>query len=131
MLPGEKRATGIVAMVAMLRMFGLFALLPVLSLYAAELENATPLLVGLAVGAYGLTQAGLQIPLGALSDRIGRLPVIIAGLAFFMAVAVALSGVVLCVTAVRNAMGRPVVKLVIQPPCGMQAKLSAMKFPIM
>ena len=83
MLPGEKRATGIVAMVAMLRMFGLFALLPVLSLYAAELENATPLLVGLAVGAYGLTQAGLQIPLGALSDRIGRVPVIIGGLAVF------------------------------------------------
>lgn len=83
MLPGEKRTTGIVAMVAMLRMFGLFALLPVLSLYAVELENATPLLVGLAVGAYGLTQAGLQIPLGALSDRIGRLPVIVGGLAIF------------------------------------------------
>ena len=83
MLPGEKRATGIVAIVAMLRMFGLFALLPVLSLYAAELESATPLLVGLAVGAYGLTQAGLQIPLGALSDRIGRVPVIVGGLAVF------------------------------------------------
>ena len=83
MLPGEKRATGIVAIVAMLRMFGLFALLPVLSLYAAGLENATPLLVGLAVGAYGLTQAGLQIPLGALSDRIGRVPVILGGLAVF------------------------------------------------
>ncbi len=83
MLPGEKRATGIVASVAMLRMFGLFALLPVLSLYAAGLENATPLLVGLAVGAYGLTQAGLQIPLGALSDRIGRVPVILGGLAVF------------------------------------------------
>ncbi len=83
MLPGEKRATGIVASVALLRMFGLFALLPVLSLYAAGLENATPLLVGLAVGAYGLTQAGLQIPLGALSDRIGRVPVILGGLAVF------------------------------------------------
>ncbi len=83
MLPGEKRAVGIVAIIAMLRMFGLFALLPVLSLYAAELEDATPLLVGLAVGAYGLTQAGLQIPLGALSDRIGRVPVIIGGLVVF------------------------------------------------
>ena len=83
MLPGEKRTTGIVAIVAMLRMFGLFALLPVLSLYAAGLEDATPLLVGLAVGAYGLTQAGLQIPLGALSDRIGRIPVIVGGLAVF------------------------------------------------
>lgn len=83
MLPGEKRAVGIIAAVAMLRMFGLFALLPVLSLYAAKLDGATPLLIGLAVGAYGLTQAGLQIPLGALSDRIGRLPVIAGGLAVF------------------------------------------------
>ncbi len=67
----------------MIRMFGLFALLPVLSLYAAGLEDATPLLIGLAVGAYGLTQAGLQIPLGALSDRVGRVPVILLGLAIF------------------------------------------------
>jgi MFS family permease len=85
MLPGEKRAVGIVAGIAMLRMFGLFALLPVLSLYAAELANATPLLIGLAVGAYGLTQAGLQIPLGALSDRVGRVPVIVGGLVVFAA----------------------------------------------
>lgn len=83
MLPREKRAIGILALIAMLRMFGLFALLPVLSLYAAQLEGATPLLIGLAVGAYGLTQAGLQIPLGALSDRIGRAPVIVGGLALF------------------------------------------------
>ena len=83
MLPGEKRATGIVATIAMLRMFGLFSLLPVLSLYAAGLEGQTPLMVGLAVGAYGLTKAGLQIPLGALSDRIGRVPVIIGGLVVF------------------------------------------------
>jgi MFS family permease len=83
MLPGEKRAVGVIALIGMLRMFGLFALLPVLSLYAADLRDATPLLIGLAVGAYGLTQAGLQIPLGALSDRIGRVPVIVGGLAIF------------------------------------------------
>jgi MFS family permease len=83
MLPAEKRAVGVVASIAMMRMFGLFALLPVLSLYAAELPGTTPLLIGLAVGAYGLTQAGLQIPLGALSDRIGRVPVIVAGLIIF------------------------------------------------
>jgi MFS family permease len=69
----------------MLRMFGLFALLPVLSPYAGGLDNATPMLIGLAVGAYGLTQAGLQIPFGMLSDRIGRVPVIVAGLAIFAA----------------------------------------------
>jgi MFS family permease len=85
MLPAEKRAVSVVAVIAMLRMFGLFALLPVLSLYAAELEGATPLLIGLAVGAYGLTQAGLQIPLGALSDRVGRVPVIVGGLIIFAA----------------------------------------------
>ena len=81
----ERRSVAVVALISMIRMFGLFALLPVLSLYAADLENATPLLIGLAVGAYGLTQAGLQIPLGALSDRIGRIPVILGGLAIFAA----------------------------------------------
>lgn len=79
----EMRATGVIAAIAMLRMIGLFALLPVLALYAGNLDGATPLLIGLAVGAYGLTQAGLQIPLGALSDRIGRVPVILGGLAVF------------------------------------------------
>lgn len=83
MLASEKRTVGIVAVVAMFRMFGLFALLPVLSIYAAELRGATPLLIGLSVGAYGLTQAALQVPLGALSDRIGRLPVVLMGLAVF------------------------------------------------
>lgn len=83
MLGAEKRAIGVIAAIAMLRMLGLFALLPVLSLYAADFADATPMLVGLAVGAYGLTQAGLQIPMGALSDRIGRKPVILGGLAVF------------------------------------------------
>ena len=85
MLSDERRSVGVIALIAMIRMFGLFALLPVLSLYAAELQHATPMLIGLAVGAYGLTQAGLQIPLGALSDRIGRVPVIVAGLGVFAA----------------------------------------------
>jgi MFS family permease len=84
-LPAERRAVGVIALIGMLRMFGLFALLPVLALHAATLEGATPLLIGMAVGAYGLTQAGLQIPLGALSDRIGRVPVIVGGLAVFAA----------------------------------------------
>jgi MFS family permease len=85
MLPGEKRTVSVVALIAMIRMFGLFALLPVLSVYAAGLQGATPLMIGLAVGGYGLTQAALQIPLGALSDRFGRIPVILAGLAIFAA----------------------------------------------
>jgi MFS family permease len=81
----ERRSVGVVALIAVIRMFGLFALLPVLSLYAAQLEDATPLLIGLAVGAYGLTQAGFQVPLGVLSDRVGRIPVILLGLALFAA----------------------------------------------
>ncbi|MGI9220833.1 MAG: MFS transporter [Woeseiaceae bacterium] len=83
MLTAEKRVVCVAALIAMLRMFGLFALLPVLSLYAGELDGRTPLLIGLAVGAYGLTQAALQIPLGMLSDKIGRRPVIIGGLLVF------------------------------------------------
>jgi MFS family permease len=83
LLPAERRAVATIALIAVLRMFGLFALLPVLSLYAAGLDDATPILIGLAVGGYGLTQAALQIPLGALSDRIGRAPVIAGGLAVF------------------------------------------------
>lgn len=85
MQPRERRAVGIIALIAIFRMFGLFALLPVLALYAAGLAGATPALIGIAVGGYGLTQAALQIPFGALSDRIGRLPVIVLGLAIFAA----------------------------------------------
>ena len=83
LLPVERRAVAAIALIAMLRMFGLFALLPVLAIYAADLRGATPALIGLAVGGYGLTQAALQIPFGALSDRIGRRPVIVLGLAVF------------------------------------------------
>ncbi len=76
----EKRIVTSAALVAMLRMFGVFALLPVLALYAGSFDGATPMLIGLAVGGYGLTQALMQIPLGVLSDRIGRVPVIVAAL---------------------------------------------------
>jgi MFS family permease len=66
-----------------LRMLGLFLILPVFSLYAHDLQGATPALIGLALGAYGITQALLQIPFGLLSDRIGRKPIITAGLILF------------------------------------------------
>ncbi|UCB56343.1 MAG: MFS transporter [Thiotrichales bacterium] len=64
-------------------MLGLFMIMPVFALYAEQLPGATPLLAGLALGVYGLTQALLQIPFGMLSDRIGRKPVIFAGLVIF------------------------------------------------
>lgn len=70
--------------VLFLRMLGLFLILPVFSLYARNLPEATPMLVGLAFGIYGLTQASLQIPFGMLSDKLGRKPVIFAGLLIFI-----------------------------------------------
>ena len=85
MLPVERRAIAVVALIAMCRMLGLFALLPVLAIYASDLQDATPALIGLAVGGYGLTQAALQIPFGAISDRVGRVPVILVGLVLFAA----------------------------------------------
>jgi predicted MFS family arabinose efflux permease len=66
-------------------MLGLFLLLPVLALHARELPDYTPVLLGLAMGAYGLTQALLQIPFGRWSDRFGRKPVIAVGLGLFAA----------------------------------------------
>lgn len=61
-------------------MLGLFMALPVLSLFAGDYDGGTPFLIGVAIGIYGLSQAFLQLPLGMLSDRIGRRPVIIGGL---------------------------------------------------
>ena len=67
-----------------LRFLGLFLVLPVLSVYALELEGATPLLVGVIVGGYALTQAIFQLPFGTMSDKIGRKPTILFGLIIFL-----------------------------------------------
>ncbi len=79
----EWRATLGLASLFMVRMMGLFMILPVFSLYAEQLRHATPQLIGIALGCYGLTQALLQIPMGMLSDRVGRKPVIYGGLLIF------------------------------------------------
>ncbi|MFN2349281.1 MAG: MFS transporter [Thioalkalivibrio sp.] len=81
----ELRASGALASVYAVRMLGLFMILPVFALYAEDLAHVTPFLVGLAIGIYGLTQALLQIPLGMISDRVGRKPVMVAGLLVFAA----------------------------------------------
>ncbi|MHB0777305.1 MFS transporter [Halomonas sp. WWR20] len=80
----ERRAIIGLASLYASRMLGLFMVLPVLALYADGLAGSTPLLVGLALGGYGLTQAILQIPFGLLSDRLGRKAVIAAGLLLFL-----------------------------------------------
>lgn len=83
MSASETRAASGLALVFAFRMLGMFMVLPVLATYGQELVGATPALIGVAIGAYGLTQALLQIPFGILSDRIGRLPVIYFGLLVF------------------------------------------------
>lgn len=83
MMPAERRAAASLAAVFAFRMLGLFMVLPVLAIYGQALDGATPLLIGVAIGAYGFTQAFLQIPFGMLSDRIGRKPVIVGGLVLF------------------------------------------------
>ena len=81
----EKRATLSLAGIYALRMLGLFLIMPVLSLFAEELDDSTPALIGWAIGAYGLSQAIFQIPFGLISDRIGRKRVIVFGLLLFIA----------------------------------------------
>ncbi|WP_114238804.1 MFS transporter [Dyella sp. C9] len=83
--PLERRSALTLACVISLRLFGLFLIMPVFSLYAQQMPDATPLLIGLALGVYGLGQVLLQIPLGLLSDRIGRKPAITLGLLVFAA----------------------------------------------
>jgi MFS family permease len=83
MTPIERRTVSTLALIYALRMFGLFMVLPVLAIFASDYKDATASLIGIAIGAYGLTQALLQLPFGVWSDRIGRKPVILIGLAVF------------------------------------------------
>jgi len=79
----EKRAVFSLTSLYAFRMLGLFMVVPVLVLYGDQYQGSTPFLLGLALGIYGLTQALLQIPFGAMSDRFGRKPIIAAGLVIF------------------------------------------------
>ncbi|MDX9740025.1 MAG: MFS transporter [Gammaproteobacteria bacterium] len=83
MTASERRAAFSLAAIYAFRMLGLFMILPVMALYAETLDSPDPLLIGLAIGIYGLTQALLAIPYGLWSDRLGRKPVIAFGLLVF------------------------------------------------
>src|SRR4051812_39291516 len=86
MTRAELRAGASLASIYGLRMLGLFFILPVFAVHAATLEGGSNLtLVGLALGAYGLSQGVLQIPFGMASDRWGRKPALYAGLLIFAA----------------------------------------------
>ena len=73
------------SLIVALRFFGLFIVLPVLSIYALEMDGATPFLAGLVVGGYALTQAAFQVPFGLMSDKFGRKQVLLFGLLIFIA----------------------------------------------
>jgi MFS family permease len=83
--PPEIRALFALCFLYATRMLGLFMVLPVFALYASEYDGSTTILIGLSLGVYGLTQGILQIPFGLLSDRLGRRPLIIAGMLLFLA----------------------------------------------
>ena len=80
----EKRSIYSLSGILFFRMFSIFLLLPVFSVLALDLEEATPFLIGVAFGAYGLTQGLLQLPFGMWSDRVGRKKVIMIGLGLFI-----------------------------------------------
>lgn len=71
------------ASVYVLRMLGLFMVIPVIAISAQTYSDYSPLWVGLAIGGYGLTQAIFQIPMGLMSDKWGRKPIIYLGLTLF------------------------------------------------
>ena len=74
----------VVSLISALRLLGIFLILPIFSVYAVRYPGATSALAGIAFGIYALVQSILQIPLGWASDRWGRKPVLISGLALFV-----------------------------------------------
>ena len=79
----ERRSTFALSSIFALRMLGLFMIIPVFSVAGQTYEYATPALLGLAVGIYGLTQAILQIPFSLIADRYSRKPLVVFGLLLF------------------------------------------------
>ena len=81
--PKALKATLALGSIFSLRMLGLFMILPIFSVFATQLTHATPALIGLALGIYGLTQGLFQLPFGIWSDFVSRKKVIFIGLLLF------------------------------------------------
>jgi predicted MFS family arabinose efflux permease len=115
MTRAEVRASLSLAAIYMLRMLGMFMILPVFAVFARDLPDATPVLVGFAISAYGLTQAVFQIPFGLWSDRYGRKPLIAIGLVLFVigSAAAALSDSIYGIIAGRALQGAGAVAAVV------------------
>ena len=79
----ERRSVMALASVYLFRMLGLFLIMPVMSIAADDLTGANAAMIGAAIGIYGLTQALLQIPMGMMSDKVGRKRIIVLGLLLF------------------------------------------------
>lgn len=79
----ERRSTFALSSIFALRMLGLFMIIPVFSVAGQSYQHATPALIGLAVGVYGLSQAILQIPFSLIADRFSRKPLVVLGLLLF------------------------------------------------
>ncbi|MFM8442973.1 MAG: MFS transporter [Methylococcus sp.] len=111
----ELHASLSLAAIYMLRMLGMFLILPVFAVLARDLPDATPMKVGLALSAYGMTQAIFQIPFGLWSDRLGRKPVITVGLLLFVlgSVVAALSDSITGIIAGRSMQGAGAVAAVV------------------
>lgn len=72
--------------VMFLRMLAVFITLPVVALYADALQHppSSAALTGIALGAYGITQAAAQIGFGMYADKRGRKPALLLALALFV-----------------------------------------------
>jgi predicted MFS family arabinose efflux permease len=93
MNPSELRSSLALAGIFGLRMLGLFLLLPVFSIHAKDLPGGDQaFLIGLALGIFNIVQACFHIPLGRLSDQIGRKKVVLWGLSLFVV------GALICAT---------------------------------
>jgi MFS family permease len=77
------RVLSLVSITIGLRTLGLFMVLPIFTLYGEKFTGSY-LLIGIALGAYGITMALFQTPLGRLSDRYGRKLIISIGIATFV-----------------------------------------------